>query len=145
MVSSSLKVPKPPLESPEEAAFGREPWWAGWERLRDLLSGGRGAEARVLARELASCWPDVPAIQHYARALQPPTARRVPGAPPFRSLDSDYAWLRVHAHEYPGQWLAVYEGRLLAAGTDLQRVTEAARQELGQGDAVLFYQPAPAG
>ena len=146
MAGSVVRIPKQPEpEFPDTPPHHLEPWWTDWERLSALLAAGRGSEARAYAQELGERWPNVKAIQQYARALEPSIARRVPGAPQFRSLDQDYAWLRDHAHEYPGCWLAVFEGRLLAADTDLNRVTEIARRELGNTDAVLFYQPSRSG
>lgn len=117
-----------------------QPWWADWVRLRSLLERGRGDLARELVKELAVRWPEVEHIQHYARVLEPPVARVVPGLP-SRSLDKDYAWIREHAREYPGRWLAVFEDRLIAADPDLDVVTAAARRELGDRPASLIYVP----
>lgn len=119
-----------------------EPWRTDWERLSGLLTSGHGMEARAYARALAKRWPDSKTIQHYARVLEPPASRRVPGSAPFRSVDQDYAWLQEHAQEYPGCWLAVFDSRLLAADPDLHRVVNAARRELGGEEALLYYQSA---
>ena len=117
-------------------------WWPDWEHLAALLSAGRGTEATAYARQLGERWPDVPEIQHYARALRPPTVRKVTGTPAFRSLDADYAWLREHAHRYPGQWLAVFDGHLVANGTEFRSVVEHAATVTGGDQAILYYQRA---
>ena len=57
-------------------------------------------------------------------------------------MDKERAWLREHAHEYPGCWLAVYEDRLIAAHLRLREVVAAARAALGEEKALLFFQPA---
>lgn len=105
-----------------------------------LVEGSRVAQARELARELARKWPDSPPIQHMARVLEP--GRVVVGdRASGRGLDREYAWLRAHAHEYPGCWLAVFEDRLIAALPDRAAVVAEARAVLGGHRALLFYQP----
>jgi hypothetical protein len=124
-----------------DAEHRHEAWWADWVRLRDLLEAGRGDLARELSGELATKWPDVEVIQHYARVLEPAVARSVPDAERGRSLEKDHLWLREHAHEYPGCWLAVYEGRLITADPDFTAVADAAERELGKENVFLFFQP----
>ncbi len=60
-----------------------------------------------------------------------------------RSFRRDHEWLRAHAREYPGCWIATYEDRLIAADPSLETVQEAVRTTLGhQGNvAFLHYQP----
>jgi hypothetical protein len=123
-----------------DARNSGEPWWNDWVRLRTLIETSRVPEARVLVKELAAKWPDVPAIRHYERALEPPKVRAVPRRSDYDPLP-DYAWLREHGHEYAGSWLAVYKGRLVAADPDLKRVMEIADAEVGPSNALLARAP----
>ena len=73
-------------------------------RLVALVEESRIDEARVLATNLATRWPDSPPIQHMRRVLEPPKAV-TSAAGAHHSLERERAWLRAHAHEYPGRWL----------------------------------------
>lgn len=48
----------------------------------------------------------------------PPTVKAVPIVDRPRTAEFD--WLREHAREYPGQWVALDGSRLLGAGPDLK-------------------------
>jgi hypothetical protein len=111
------------------------------QRLVGLIEQDQVKEARTLARDLAEKWPDSAAIQHLAWVLEPPkVVRSRPGVstPPFAQ---EYAWVRRHAREYPGRWLAVYGDQLIAAGLNIRTVREAARATLGEADPLFYYQP----
>jgi hypothetical protein len=112
--------------------------------LRDDISrGGRVPEAREAVKELEARWPEDPRVQHWARVLALPVARVVTEADPrSRPRDRERAWLKQHAEEYPGCWLAVYEDRLVAADPDLGVVFQEVRRVLGTDGAVLHWQPA---
>jgi Family of unknown function (DUF5678) len=58
-----------------------------------------------------------------------------------RAIDRERAWLREHAREHPGCWIAVYEDRLVAANADLGVVLTEARRQLGDVGAVIWWQP----
>ena len=62
--------------------------------------------ARTLVRELETCWPEAERVRRWARVLAPPIVTLRPGEH-GRPLDRERAWLRQHAREYPGCWLAV--------------------------------------
>lgn len=109
-------------------------------RLMALVNAYRITEARSLAPELAAKWPDSHRIQHMARVLEPPKVIPSRGV---RNVSShrEIAWLKAHAHEHPGCWLAVFEDRLIAEAPDRKSVVAAAREALGDRPALLFYQP----
>lgn len=110
--------------------------------VHSLLTENRVEQARALTRDLAARFPESEAAQRYARVLAPPVARSVPGIK-AQPRDQERAWLREHAREYPGCWLAVLGDRLLAADPDAQVVLLRLR-ELPEGEqAVLFYQSSP--
>jgi len=58
-----------------------------------------------------------------------------------RSLQQERAWLRTHAREYSGCWLAVLGEQLVAADRDLHRVLSVLQRAPGAADALLHYQP----
>jgi hypothetical protein len=109
-------------------------------QLRDDVSGGRIEKARAAIQDLAALWPDSARVQYWARVLAPPTAAAAPGPDPRSGpLEHERAWLKEHAREYPGCWLAVYEDRLIAADPDLEVVLAAAGQ-CPEGEHALLYQ-----
>jgi hypothetical protein len=115
-------------------------------QLRDDISrGGRVSEAREAVKELEARWPEDPRVQYWARVLAPPGVIPTPDAHRHRRpLDRDRVWLKQHAREYPGCWLAVYEDHLIAADPDFGVVLSEARRTLGEGKAFLHYQPGDA-
>jgi hypothetical protein len=111
----------------------------------DISHGGRVPEAREAVKELEARWPEDPRVQNWARVLAPPRVIPTPEAHRHhRPLDRERAWLKQHAREYPGCWLAVYEDRLIAANPDFGVVLTEARKTLGEGKAFLHYQPGEA-
>lgn len=110
------------------------------QRLARLLEAGRIEEARSLAPVLAARWPESRSLQRLARVLAPPRILAT-GGKPGRSLEAEHNWLRQHAREYPGCWIAVYQDRLIAAGPLLRDVLQSATDTVGDEDAVLFFQP----
>jgi hypothetical protein len=111
------------------------------EHMRDLLARGDVAGAYAWAKELEKRWPESERVRHYVRVLAPGTARVTPGE--GRSYDRERAWLRAHAREYPGCWIAVLEGRLIAADPDLGPVLAAAHQTSDPRHTLIHYQPRP--
>jgi hypothetical protein len=112
---------------------------AALEHIRRLIETSAVEEARALAREMGARWPDDRDAQHWARVLAPPRGRVVPGRR-SRSLDRERAWLREHAHEYPGQWLAIFGDQLIAADPSLATVLKTVRETPGAETAALYYQ-----
>lgn len=110
------------------------------ERLISLVESGRVEEARALVVELAAKWPEAGPIRHWRRVLEPPRAYCTTGVP-ARSLEREYAWLRAHAHEYPGRWLALSGDQLIAADPDRKRVMDEVRATCSPEDALLYFQP----
>jgi hypothetical protein len=109
-------------------------------RLRGYLERRDVDGARAFVRELEQRWPDAEPVKHLARVLAPPASRPAPEVP-HRSFRRENEWLRAHAREYPGCWIAVFEDRLIAADPDLDSVVATVRQVLGRDTALLHYQP----
>jgi hypothetical protein len=96
------------METQEERADSTGPeMTADLERAVALVEASRVDEARELSQQLVRKWPDSRPIQRLFHVLQPPRATFVRGQP-LRSFRQEYAWIDDHAHEYAGQWLAIY-------------------------------------
>jgi len=105
-----------------------------------MVDASRVPDARAFVKVLEERWPGSPDVLYWLRVLAPP---KVIASPQFkaRPLHQEYGWLRSHANEYPGQWLSIYEDRLIAAGQDLQEVVAKTREVIGQESALLSFVP----
>ena len=57
-----------------------------------------------------------------------PIKPRIVGTYTPKDRSKENAWLVAHQAEYAGQWLALYEDRLISHGWKLKEVSEAAKQ-----------------
>ena len=89
--------------------------------VRLALAAGAHLLVRNLAAQGAKLHPDHLELRKMAHVLAPP---RVVNAdiPPTPSVRPNQAWLRNHADEYKGQWVALQEGTLLATGATAREV-----------------------
>ncbi len=110
--------------------------------LRDLLERGHIERARSFVKELVVRWPDSERVKRFAYVLEPPVARVVPGRR-GRNMDREIAWLREHAGEYSGCWIAVYGEELIAADRQLAAVMAKLDESPVGEDALLHYQAEP--
>ena len=85
------------------------------------LSISAYASARRLVAEAFHKFPDHPAVQKMARILSPPKAIPV-RRDPDSSLQANRDWFARHSQEYRGQWVALKDGRLLAAASTLKEL-----------------------
>lgn len=108
--------------------------------LRTLIERGQVERARRLVNELEARWPDAARVRHFARVLAPPKGKVMEGRR-YRSLDREREWLRAHAKEYPGCWIAVHGDQLVAADPHLPAVIATVRRDPATADAVLQFQP----
>jgi hypothetical protein len=106
------------------------------QELRQMLEDSDVEGARRFVKELAVRWPEDECVQHYARVLAPPRTQVVHGKP-GRRMEKEFAWLREHAHHYRGQWVALYEDRLVAVDPDLQVVLATVRRIPGVEGALI--------
>jgi hypothetical protein len=87
------------------------------------LSAGAHFLARDLATQGAELNPNHQELRKLAHVLAPPRVTRA-DASATGSLRANQAWLRENAGEYQGQWVALHEGTLLAAGPSARGVWE---------------------
>ena len=70
--------------------------------------------AHDLAEQGMRLFPDHEPLRRAMRVFEPPTVRMTRGIP-LKGIKEAHDWLRAHANEYRGQWIAVNQGRLLGA------------------------------
>jgi hypothetical protein len=92
--------------------------------VRLALMAGAYLAARNLATEGAAQHPAHAEMQKVARVLAPPKAARST-MPPNPGLRANSDWLRAHADEYRGQWVAVRDGHLLGSAPSLKELKRA--------------------
>jgi hypothetical protein len=109
-------------------------------QLRGMLERGDAEGARTWVKNLQQQWPDNELVRHYAQVLAPPIVS-VRHGHRGDSRQRERAWLREHAREYSGQWLAVLADQLVAADPDLDRVLAAVRETSGAQRPLLHFQP----
>lgn len=103
--------------------------------IRTLLEAGRLAEARQLVALLLQATPS-PRLEQWARLLAPPVVHSG-GQATGNGMAGERQWLREHAKDYAGQWVALREGALLDA--DVSRVALHRRlQRSGALEGALF-------
>jgi hypothetical protein len=110
--------------------------------IRRLLEASEVPAARRIARELPLRWPESRQAAKIAKLLGPSKVRVIRGNPPFPDRIQEFAWLRAHAAQYPGNWLALFADRLLAADPDLQTVLDQLKIDPDGENALLHFQPA---
>ncbi|HEX4946424.1 MAG TPA: DUF5678 domain-containing protein [Blastocatellia bacterium] len=65
-------------------------------------------------------------VQHRTPKAKPPLDKRVPPKP-LPDQAAMQRWIGEHAHEYPGEWIALDGDKLIAHGPNHQEVWEAAQ------------------
>lgn len=117
------------------------------DRIRHLVQVGEILEAQKLlaeALEQEDCGED---LSYWERLIGPTKKFRV-GGEKAPDPAPDFRWLREHAQEYDGQWVALRNGELLASASSLKEVLSALK-ELEPEQATLlhriYYHPYPAG
>lgn len=131
--AGSDETPAPPQNGCEDAVE-RE-----LTEISELVSNGRVPEARRRIRVLAEQRPEHAGARKVAEALGPP--RAVPRWGATRSRLKEIAWLREHAREYPGEWLAVLDDQLLAHAGSLRGVRRVLETQPCGDEVRIHLQP----
>jgi hypothetical protein len=112
-----------------------EPFVPRIRRLLEERADIRGARKLLAeAREYGSLEPE---LEELERLLTPPTYKLTPAEGLDRS--ADIQWLREHAKEYRGQWVAVLQGQLLAHSSILREVTRRLDEVAPGAPALLHF------
>jgi len=106
-------------------------------RIRTLLHSGdfRGARALVAeAREHGSMEPELEKLE---KLVAPPTYKLSPARGFDRS--AEIQWLKEHAEEYRGEWVALIGSELLGHSSELRDLMKHLRAEAPEIPALLQY------
>jgi hypothetical protein len=109
---------------------------AAAERIHALVSAGDWRRARELLASLDEGTRAHPTLAAWARALAPPDVR-VGGPGSGAGAEEDLAWMRQHAAEYRGEWVALRRGQLVAHARDRTELGKTLR-ERNEPEGVLF-------
>ena len=131
--SACLTSPNATGVLPSSVAFTE----AAERRISQLVGEGRVREARELLRDAMAVHRESAGLRGWQKVLARPTVRRVDGAR-ARSRQLEYEWLKRHASEYEGQWVALSKDRLLASGPDFSEVLERIRAT-GEASGALVH------
>jgi hypothetical protein len=107
------------------------------DEIRALVAAGDVARAREILATLDDQLRAHPAVAKWARALRPPEVR-VGGHESSRSVDESAPWLRAHAAEHFGQWVALRGGALVGAHAELAELQRDLERR-GEHQDVLFF------
>jgi hypothetical protein len=90
--------------------------------IRLALEAGASLAARDLSTTALDLFGDDREVQRFARILAAPT--RVAGeSSPDPSNRINREWLKTHAGEYTGQWVALRDGHLVGTANSLRELT----------------------
>lgn len=90
--------------------------------VRDLVGREKIGAAREFLARLPLEYLSDPLILRLLKTLAKPVVRRCAKQDVDRQID--YDWLREHAREYRGQWVALQDGQLLAVSPTLREISE---------------------
>jgi hypothetical protein len=106
------------------------------ERIRDLVEQDYVGAARKLLAEALEKGDHGEDLSGWQRVLAPAKVLRVGGE---RGVDRapDFQWLKDHANEYRGRWVALFGGELLAHGDSLSDVVVQLEEHPSRNRALL--------
>lgn len=91
------------------------------EAVRLALKVGAHLTALNLVTRGIQRYPQNSGLQKMSRLLGPPRVLKT-DLPPIQSLKANREWIRSHAVEYRGQWVALQEGRLIASASSVREL-----------------------
>jgi hypothetical protein len=131
--SETVAVPTQ-REAPETAE-------AALKVVRTLVEAGKVRLARERTTAFLEIWPDDARLQSAANVLAPPQVWSHKSERPRTTGEQEFKWIREHALEYSGQWVALLGDQLLASGRDFKLVRAELETIEGGSDALLHFQP----
>lgn len=112
------------------------------ERIRELVEQDRVPAARRLLAEALDQGRIDEDLAGWQKVLAPAKVLRVGGE---RDIDRapDFQWLEEHGREYPGEWVAILRGELLAHSAILDEVLDTVEAKKPSHPAILVYMGPP--
>jgi hypothetical protein len=96
------------------------------QAVRRLLASEEATAARLMVAQGALRFPEHPWLARANRILNPSRITSRPASAPDRS--GEFAWLKRHAGEHRGQWVALLGDELLTSGDELEHVLREVRR-----------------
>ena len=92
------------------------------ERIRELVEQDRVGAARALLAEALELGDHGEDLSHWQSVLAP--AKAVPQVGGELDIDrtADFEWLKTQSKPYRGEWVALFQGELLAHNPTLQGI-----------------------
>lgn len=109
------------------------------QELRRLLYDYGLKRTEDFYKEVHARHGDVPELAYWTKILGPPRVEVRKSGRPARDHTPSYEWIRAHAEEYWGEWLALLDGQLIAHGKDSREVLREGRLKSPEPDFLFFY------
>jgi hypothetical protein len=109
------------------------------QELRRLLYDFGLKRTEEFYKQVHARHGDVPELAYWTKILGPAKVEVRKSDRPARDHTPSYEWIRAHAAEYWGEWLALLDGQLIAHGKDSSEVLREARANSPQPDFLFFY------
>jgi hypothetical protein len=106
-------------------------------RIRALLHSGDFRGARALVAEAREHGAMEPELEKLEKLVAPPTYNLSPARGFDRS--AEVQWMRDHAEEYRGEWVALIGSELLGHSPELGDLMKHLRAEAPEAPALLQY------
>ncbi len=92
--------------------------------IGQLLDAGEFVAAQRTAARAAEAFGEHPWLRRAHKVLNPGVATVRPGRDHQRDRKKELDWLRHHSDAYRGKWVALLEGRLLAAAESFEELMD---------------------
>jgi hypothetical protein len=109
------------------------------QELRRVLHDQGLGRTIEFYKEVHARHGDAPELANWTRVLSPARAVVRKSDRPARDHTPSFEWIRAHASEYWGEWLALLDGRLIAHGKDSGDVLREARANSPEPDFLFFF------
>jgi hypothetical protein len=121
MGASAARKLDPPGSDPE----GRTPE-SFLEEMERIFNSGTLRGAREVAEHGLALYPNHPELRQAYHALRPFEVRINPH---FKISDprASYEWIKSNSGKFPGQWVALANGELVAVANSLDQILQAVR------------------
>lgn len=92
------------------------------ERIKDVLSTGDIQTARRLMDQAHKDWPEDEGLKRLARMVEPPRVVAVRSNSSGTDHEANRRWIRDHASQHRGSWVAVHDGHLLGVAPSVSEL-----------------------
>jgi hypothetical protein len=135
----ALTVPIPNISAVPEPRTEEE----ALDSMRVLLESGRGKEAQRAAARWTKQFPDSAKLAKWDDVLNFQHSEWRKGGT-YHDHSADFDWIRDNAAKFPGNWMAIRDGALVAVDPKLAEVRRKVRELGVDAEGVLLWgEPKP--